>query len=195
MRITIEAERYLLRDFREADRRAFMAYQMDPRYVSLYDFDPSDTRRASDLFDLFVAWQSAVPRRNFQLGIFDQRSGDLYGCAGLRKTTDETAVLGLEIAPAYWGRFALAVDASAALIDHGFHVLQLTRIMGDTASGNTRIEKLARWFGATLVAKRKGPEWMRTRGFHEVDWAIDRDAWVKRSHRRASYRWAQSAAH
>jgi hypothetical protein len=31
--------------------------------------------------------------------------------------------------------------------------------VGDTASGNNRVEKLARWFGADIVAQRPGPKW------------------------------------
>lgn len=173
----IEHPRFLLRDFAEADRAAFLAYQMDPRYLALYDFEASDVRRASEVFDLFAEWRETEPRRNFQIGIFDGRNGELCGCAGLRKSSDDTAVLGIELAPAKWGRFALALDVAAALVEYGFDQLRLTTIIGDTASGNRRVAKLARWFGARIIAEREGPEWMRARGFREVDWAIDRAAW------------------
>jgi ribosomal-protein-alanine N-acetyltransferase len=173
----IEQPRFLLRDFIEADRAGFLAYQMDPRYLALYDFDASDVQRPNDLFDLFRKWSGATPRCNFQIGIFDRRTGELCGCAGLRKTTDDTAILGIELAPATWGRFALALDVAAALIDYGFRELRLATIFGDTASGNKRVAKLARWFGADLIAEREGPEWMRVRGFREVDWAINRAIW------------------
>ena len=47
--------RFMLRDFRESDRRAFVTYQMDPRYRRLYRFDYDD-RRAHELFDRFLSW-------------------------------------------------------------------------------------------------------------------------------------------
>ncbi len=173
-----------LRDFEPPDRSAFVAYQMDPRYRRLYDFDENRTR-ADDLFDLFATWRAEEPRRNLQLGIFHKRTNRLCGCAGLRKRLEdsETAVLGIELAPSDWGRYRIALDAAACLVEHGFDALHLRMIVGDTASGNKRVEKLARWFGARIIDRRDGPEWMRSRGWQEVDWALTRDDWWHSTHR------------
>jgi [ribosomal protein S5]-alanine N-acetyltransferase len=175
--VRIDLSAFLLRDFEETDRVAFISYQTDPRYAALYDFDPFDTGRAEDLFDLFQAWRRSQPRSNFQLGLFELRTDKLCGCAGLRRLDGDEAMLGIELAPGEWGRFGLALDAAAALLAFGFETLGLRRVVGDTASGNRRIEKLASRFGASIIARREGPEWMRKRGWEEVDWALDRDAW------------------
>ena len=184
--VLIDLPRFLLRDFQEADRDAFISYQHDPRYVRLYDFDPHDAQRAGKLFDLFIAWQGELPRCNFQLGIFDQRNQRLCGSAGLRKADDAVAVLGIELAPSEWGRFRLAMDVAAALLDYGFGPLGLDTVVGTTSSGNNRVEKLARWFGASVVATRTGPAWMQARGWQEVDWALRRKDWEK-SERRSRF--------
>ncbi|WP_408639598.1 GNAT family N-acetyltransferase [Roseomonas populi] len=181
--VLIDLPRFLLRDFHHDDRDAFIGYQNDPRYLRLYDFNPQDSERASRLFDLFMTWQDEDPRTNIQLGIFDRRSGRLCGSAGLRKSDSDVAVLGIELAPSEWGRFRLALDVVAALLDYGFGTLQLTAIVGDTASGNKRVEKLARWFGARVVAQRPGPAWMQVRGWQEVDWALGRTEWTEASRR------------
>ena len=60
----------------------------------------------------------------------------------------------------------------------------LKSIIGDTASGNSRVERLARWYGATIIDRRDGPEWMKVRGWQEIDWALTPDAWVASSGRR-----------
>ena len=177
--VLIELPRFLLRDFTSADRAAFVAYQMDPRYLDLYDLSGSDPGRAERLFDLFVEWQGGEPRRNFQIGVFDLATGRLLGCAGLRRTGDDIAVFGIELAPSEWGRFRIAIDVAAALMEHGFRTLGLQTIMGDTASGNRRVEKLARFFGAEITARRPGPDWMRMRGWQEVDWSLSRVAWER----------------
>ena len=174
--IEIKLRRIVLRDFNEADRAAFLEYQTDPRYLQLYDYDQG-IERPNRLFDLFNEWQHEAPRRNMQLGIVESESGRLLGCGGLRKADDDTAVLGIELAPNEWGRFRLALDASSALLQYGFETLGLKKIIGDTASGNHRVEKLARWFGAEIAARRTGPDWMQARGWQEVDWAITRDRW------------------
>ncbi len=176
MRTPVAFGQVTLRDLTENDRDAFISYQIDPRYRRLYDF-AQDIERPSRLFDQFLEWQREIPRRNFQLGIYEKRSDRLLGCGGLRRTGERAAVLGIELAPSEWGRFRRAIDAAMALLSYGFDVLELDEILGDTASGNRRIEKLARWFGAELVADREGPVWMKTRGWREVDWSLSRDGW------------------
>lgn len=183
----IRAPKIVLRDFESADRAPFVAYQMDPRYLRLYDLE-ADPARADNLFDIFISWRSEYPRRNFQLGVFDANTGRLCGCAGLRVRAEDqaTAVLGIELAPSEWGRYRLALDVATLLVRHGFDDLHLQRIIGNTASGNRRVEKLARWFGARIIDRRDGPEWMQARGWQEVDWAITCDEWRHSSWREKS---------
>ena len=176
--ILLTERRALLRDFTEADRPDFIAYQTEARYRQLYDFG-EDPLRANGLFDLFLSWQQDRLRRNTQLAICDPFTNRVLGCGGLREIEGNTAVFGIELAPASWGRFRLAFDASVALLRYGFEVRKFAAIVGDTASGNHRVEKFARYFGATIVAQRSGPEWMQKRGWHEVDWEITAQAWKK----------------
>lgn len=189
----LRTSRFVIRDFREADREAFVTYQMDPRYRILYDLDDDDDGRAHKLFDRFMSWQNQDPRRDIQVGIFAADTGRLRGCCGLRmsEAPEGAAVLGIELTPDDWGAYRLAVDVASALIEYAFSVLDLDLIVGRTASGNRRVERLARWFGATSAAYRDGPEWMALRGWFEVDWTLDRNAWCAgRSQDRArrSYR-------
>ena len=176
----IHTARFVIRDFDESDRAEFVGYQRDARYRHLYDLPDDGGQRAGELFDLFAAWKRELPRRNVQVGIFDRVSGRLCGCCGLRQSdvTAGTATFGIELTPDDWGRYRLAVEVAAALIDYGFSELALYRIIGDTASGNRLVEKLARLFGATIVARRDGPDWMVARGWVEVDWALPRTAWA-----------------
>jgi ribosomal-protein-alanine N-acetyltransferase len=177
--VLIELHRFVLRDFTSGDRAGFVAYQMDPRYLGLYDLSGREQDRAEQLFDRFVEWQGEAPRRNFQVGVFDPTTGRLLGCAGLRQTNNDTAVFGMELAPSEWGRFRLTINAAAALVEYGFETLQLQTITGETASGNRRVEKLARYFGAKIGARRPGPDWMRVRGWEEVDWSLSRAVWER----------------
>jgi [ribosomal protein S5]-alanine N-acetyltransferase len=183
--VLINLRRFLLRDFEEADRGAFVSYQMDPRYLRLYDFDPGDVQRSETLFDLFLAWQREEPRLNVQLGIFDRKDARLCGSAGVRKLDERVAILGIELAPSEWGRYRLALEVVSALLEYGFGTLGLETIVGESSSGNTRVEKLARWFGAEIVGRRAGPVWMQARGWQEVDWALRRADWEKAGRRAA----------
>ncbi|MGQ2956318.1 GNAT family N-acetyltransferase [Agrobacterium sp.] len=168
--------RFTLREFVETDRAAFITYQTDPRYRQLYDFD-DNPERPSQLLNLFLQWQREQPRLNIQLAICETATGKLLGSAGLRKVDNDAAVLGIELAPAEWGRFRLALDTCIVLLGYGFETLNLAAVVGSTASGNWRVEKLARRFGARVVARRSGPDWMQARRWQEVDWEITRDGW------------------
>ena len=174
--------RITLRDFTPADGEGFVAYQMDARYRALYHQpDSAETRATSTaLFKRFLGWQSETPRQNFQIGIFDGKTGEILGCIGLRQQDmpAHVAVMGLELAPACWGRYRLALDAITLMLDYGFTQLGLGTITGSTGNGNRRITHLATWFGATLTQSRPGPDWMTQKGWHEVDWSLTREAWL-----------------
>lgn len=182
----LATSRFLLRDLVESDRAAFVAYQMDPRYRRLYDFDEADKNRPHDLFDLFMSWQQDQPRRNYQLGIFDRVSGRLRGVAGVRRAgqPEATAVLGIELTPEDWGHYRLAIEVVSALLEHGFRDIGLRTIVGDIASDNKRAEKLARWFGAEIVARGDGPDRMRARASSGVRWALTGEAWERSGRKR-----------
>lgn len=173
--------RFVLRDFVETDREAFIRYQTDPRYRRLYDLDEGYAGQATDLFSTFMAWQHEAPRSNFQFGIFAGDKGRLLGCAGLRLAAEREAVLGIELTPDDWGHYRLALDVATALVKFGFRDLKLDRIVGSTASGNGRVERLAQWLGADIAARREGPDWMKARGWVEVDWLLTRERWEARS--------------
>jgi ribosomal-protein-alanine N-acetyltransferase len=177
--MNIETRRFLLRDFSEVDRQPFIDYQMDPRYRRLYALSEADLARANALFDLFGEWRRQKPRQNYQVGIFDRTDVRLGGCAGLRRSgqLEQAAVFGLELSPNNWGRFGMAIECSGALLEYGFLTLNLDQIIGATASGNSRVEALALWFGASVAGPRNGPGRMKTPGWHEIDWALSRAAW------------------
>jgi ribosomal-protein-alanine N-acetyltransferase len=178
--------RLVLRDLTEDDAAAFLAYQSDQRYLALCGPTTPASQRA--LFDSFRSWQRASPRRHFQLGVVSRQDGTLLGCGGLREVDllTRTAELGLELAPAHWGRYGIAVEAARALLAFGFERLGLCEIRGVTTSGNRRVVRLAAWFGAEIVECRPGPAPPPDSG--ETIWRIGRAAWLAalcRSTRRA----------
>ena len=184
----ILTRRFLLRDFVESDRSAFLDYQADPRNLAFYSPNESSPDHPLRLFEMFQAWAGERPRLNYQLAIVQrQKPYALVGCCGLRGRSFAAGEmeLGLELAPTYWGHYAYAIEVGRALLDFGFRELQLDAISGPTISANIRIAKLAKWMGAEVVAIRPGAEWMsdcarrrlRQRGWSEVHWRIAREQW------------------
>jgi [ribosomal protein S5]-alanine N-acetyltransferase len=177
----------LLRDFVESDRPAFAAYHSDPRFLALGGPDGTGPN-VTALFDSFVEWVSERPRRHYQLAIVEASNRQaLVGCGGLRGVgPDCRAELGIELGPAYWGRFRYAIDAVHGLLAFGFGDLGLQEIYGRTTSANIRATRLARWFGAVPGIERPGPDCMRARGEPEMEWRIARKTWRSVATRRAS---------
>lgn len=176
MRLT--SRRFILRDFEDGDRADFLAYHADPRLQEFNGPGENTQGHAAQLFDMFKAWAAEVPRRNYQLAVV-HREGQLVGCAGLRMKDmmPGTAEFGMELTPAYWGRYGYAIESMSCLMDFGFRELGLDWIVGSTVSGNSRIVRLAKAFGA-VSEELPGPAWMEARGWCRVLWRISREQWL-----------------
>jgi ribosomal-protein-alanine N-acetyltransferase len=179
----VTTARFLLRDFVQADRPAFLAYQADARNAAFYGPDEAKPEHAARLFETFQAWAAERPRRNYQFAIVQQREPHaLVGCCGLRAAgcLTEEAEFGIELAAAYWGRHGYAFEVACALLDFGFDELKLAVISGSTVSANQRIVRMAEYFGAEVVTICSGAPWISVRNWSEVQWRITRERWATR---------------
>lgn len=176
MRLT--TKRFVLRDFVADDLPAFEEYHADPRSSELYGPERDNPQLAAELVQLFMAWAVEEPRLNYQFAVA-RRDGPLIGCGGLRMRDagPGSAELGVELAPAYWGRYGYATEIMKCLVDFGFDDLGLTRIFGSTVSANARIARLVSAFGAVSV-ERSTPAWMVAKGWRQIEWRIDREQWL-----------------
>jgi RimJ/RimL family protein N-acetyltransferase len=182
----LTTKRFVLRDFVDDDFSLFAAYRADPRSNELHGPEESDPAHAARLIQLFKTWAAERPRQNFQLAT-TLLDGSLIGCCGLRMKDAGTgrAELGVELDPAYWGRFGYATEIMKRLVDFGFKDLALTQIFGSTISVNARVSRLAGAFGATCL-ERPTPDWMAEKGWRRIEWRINRDEWLARSHDNSS---------
>ncbi len=175
----IITKRFLLRDFIQEDEPAFLAYHADPRYAEFCSPEEVTPVFTHQLFQRFMQWATEEPRRNYQFAIVDRRNQELIGCGGLRLESyaAEQAELGIELAPQYWGRYAYAIEVGKALIDFGFRDLGLKEILGISVSANLRVSRLAERYGFHASGVRPGPDWMRLRGWSQIEWQLTREAW------------------
>lgn len=173
----LTTNRFLLREFVDADLPAFAAYHADPRSAELYGPDDTSPDLAAELIGLFKTWASQIPRLNYQFAVI-RRGGALVGCCGLRGAGagPGRAELGVELAPEYWGRYGYALEIMKRLADFGFIDLELSEIYGTTVSANAKVARLATSFGAVSV-ERPRPEWMVARGWRQIEWQMSRELW------------------
>lgn len=156
----LSTKRFILKDFEDDDLPAFVEYHNDPRSRELYGPGENTPEHAAELVQLFKAWAAEEPRQNYQFAVV-RLDGQLVGCAGLRMKDagPGRAELGVELAPAYWGKFGYAVEIIKCLVDYGFSSPDLVEIFGSTVSENIRIARLANAFGAVSL-ERNTPAWM-----------------------------------
>lgn len=176
----IVTKRFLLREFIEEDEPAFIAYHADPRYAEFCAPEEVTPDYARELLRIFAQWVAEHPRRNYQLAIAHlQNPRELLGCCGLRREGHgaDTAELGIELAPQYWGRYGYAIEIARALIEFGFRDLNLKAIIGLSVSANLRVERLARRYGFIAVGSRPGSDWMIAQGWSQTEWQLTRERW------------------
>ncbi len=176
----LQTNRFLLRDFLARDAPAFVAYHADPCGSTFYG---PDTTGPEQLLTMFQDWAAQQPRENYQLAVVQREEPHaLIGCAGLRSAglPPGEAEFGMELAPDFWGRHAYAVEIGRALLAYGFTELGLRVVTGSTVSANTRIARLAEWFGAEIVATHTGSDWMVAQGWCHVSWRITLEQWRRR---------------
>jgi RimJ/RimL family protein N-acetyltransferase len=172
---TILTPRFILREYRPADREAFVAYQTAPAFTLFHREDELGADLAHAVFDLFLEWPKQQPRLNFQLAIAPRDDEDhLIGSCGVRmeRCAEGEAVFGVELARAYWGRYRYAEEASSALIDWAFQHLPLRALVADTAPDNLAVARLARAAGFVQAQVAEG---------EKQGWRLERQAWMART--------------
>lgn len=185
----ITSERFLLRDFEEADREPFLRFHYDPRLLARYGPDEAAPRHGENLFEQFRAWAAEEPRRKYQLATFGRdRPEELIGCCGLRGDgNNQRSAMGIGLAPECWGRYGYAVEIACVLLVFGFTFLKLEQVYGRTASTNDQVERLARWFGAVQTGSVPAS---KPTHLDQAKWLLTRESWTANA--ASTSRWAAS---
>lgn len=95
-----------------------------------------------------------------------------------------TGILSVLVASALAGCDLLSTEMPGALVpptaeqDPALPQLRVT-----TISANSRVARLAEWFGAEAVGTRRRAPWLRERGRSEVEWCLAREDWPRRAGR------------
>lgn len=147
--------RLLLREFTEDDAADFHALNSNPEVIR-YTGDGGTTSVEHARQGLLERPLADYRKHGFgRLACLDRASGRLIGFCGL-KYLDELAEvdLGYRFLPEFWGR-GLATEAGRAVLDLGFTVLRLERIIGLVEPENVRsvrvLEKLGMTSEGTVV--------------------------------------------
>lgn len=174
----LTTDRLLLREFREDDWHAVLAYQSDPLYLR---YNPWSHRTETDVRQFvqrFIYWSQEQPRRRFQFAIELQSERRLIGNCGVRTSNIHAweADLGYELNSRYWNK-GYATEAARALLTFGFEELQFHRVWAHCISENVGSAHVLEKIGMTLEGRFRESEWMKNRWWDTLQFAILEHEW------------------
>ncbi|VDS09830.1 anhydro-N-acetylmuramic acid kinase [Paracoccus haematequi] len=159
-------DRFMVREFTEHDREAFIACHMDPEFSRFHLESERGAAHASSVFDLFLLWQREEPRLNYQLAVAPRDDPKTYlGNVGVRMggLAPGQADLGIELISSCWGNGA-ATEIMAAILPWATRRFGLTTFIAETAIENAAAEQLARKTGLRQFSMGEKRMWRSDRG-------------------------------
>lgn len=174
----IATERLVLREFREDDWPAVLAYQSDPRYLRHTPWTERAEADVRDLVGTFVGWQRERPRRRFQLAVETKADRALIGTCGVRLDDADggQAETGWELDPRRWGR-GYATEAARAVVGFGFAELGLHRVWAECVAENAGSVRVMEKLGMRREAVFREHRWFRGRRWDTVVYAVLGHEW------------------
>ncbi len=170
--------RLLLRDFREDDWPAVLAYQSNPLYLRYYAWTERTPEAVQAFVRRFVEQQWQQPRTRFQLAIVLPATGRLIGNCGIRKDSPDAqeAEIGYEVDPAYWGR-GYATEAAREMVAFGFNELGLHRVSSWCVADNTASAHVLEKLGMRLEGRLREKEYFKGRWWDVFLYGILKGEW------------------
>ena len=170
--------RLLLRDFREDDWPAVLAYQSNPLYLRYYAWTERMPESVQAFVRGFVTHQSQQPRTRFQLAIVLPETGQLIGNCGIRQESPESeeAEIGYELDPEYWGR-GYATEAAREMLAFGFTELGLHRVSSWCVADNTASEHVLEKLGLRLEGRVREKKYYKGRWWDVLLYGIVKQEW------------------
>ncbi len=147
----IETPRVTLREFTAADAQRWWQLQCDPR-MSRYTADGGV--QSAEEIERILRDVVCADYRTYGYGrwaVIHREHDQLIGFSGLKYLPQHDEVdIGYRFAPDYWGQ-GLATESSAAVMEYGWNVLQLQRIVGMVLPENTASVRVLEKLGLGFV--------------------------------------------
>jgi RimJ/RimL family protein N-acetyltransferase len=184
MQIFLETERLILRRFTPDDVDALYELDSDPevmRHVTGGQGTPRDAIR-DDYIPAYLRYYERFTGYGFWAAI-ERSSGDFLGWFHFRPLPDrppDEPELGYRLRRAAWGR-GLATEGSRALIDHGFGVLGVRRVVASAGADNIASWRVMEKCGLIRVRTYRVtfPDLFDGVEQEDVEYALTRDEWAR----------------
>ena len=169
----LETERLVLRQFREEDLEAFLAYRNEPQVAKYQGWDiPYPREKALEFIEEMKAKSHTVTDDWFQAAIALNVSGEAIGdCAFCIKSEENLAVIGYSLASAHWGH-GYATEALRRLLGYLFEERGVHRVIADTDAENVASWKTLERLGFRREAHFVESLWFKGNWASEYHYAM-----------------------
>ena len=173
---TVLTTRLKLREFRQSDWKAVQGYASDPEVVRYMDWGPNTEKDSQDFIKKSIVCKRERPRRNFALAVVLRRDGTLIGGCGIYLTdsANQEGYIGYVFNRNFWGR-GYATETARALVEFGFHELNLHRIISWCDAENLASARVMGKIGMTQEAYFRQNKWIKGKWRNTLLFAILED--------------------
>ncbi len=184
MRVFLEADRLLLREFTPDDLDDLVALDADPavmHYITGGRTTPREEVR-DDVLPAFLAYHERSDGFGFWAAI-EKATGDFIGWFHLRPAPGAPAgepELGYRLIASAWGK-GYATEGSRALVRKAFAELGARRVVAETMAVHTASRRVLEKAGLRLMRTFHQPWPYRIEGdeLGDVEYALDREEWKR----------------
>jgi RimJ/RimL family protein N-acetyltransferase len=169
----LTTERLMLREFRESDGPAILAYQSHPLYLRYYEWTERTPEAVREFVQMFLDQQQAKPRIKFQLAVISKTTGQLIGNCGLRlkSANAHEGDIGYELDPQHWGQ-GYATEAARTMVQFGFTEFKLHRIWSWCIADNVGSARVLEKLGMRQEGRLREHEYFKGRWWDTLLYAI-----------------------
>jgi RimJ/RimL family protein N-acetyltransferase len=164
MRIELNTDRLLLRDYSPDDLTPFAAMSKDKKFQRFYSEQDCSEIHWQKLVNQFSQEHSQAERTDFNLAIVMRETGLYIGAVGIRIEAHQQASVGCALIR-HQQQSGVAIEAMRAIAEFGFLQLDVHRIYAETIADNHAAIRLCRQLGM-----RKEAEFVEHRYFKEKWW-------------------------
>ncbi|MCI0730272.1 MAG: GNAT family N-acetyltransferase [Chloroflexi bacterium] len=178
VKVVLETERLLMREFVEGDWVAVLAYQSDPLYLRYYHWMERTEADVRAFVGMFLEQQRRRPRLKFQLALILKQEDRLIGNCGIRVNDPglREANIGYEVDSRYWGH-GYATEAARAILRFGFEELRMRRIWSYCLADNVGSARVLEKIGMRQEGRLREKEFVKGQWHDHLLYALLDHEW------------------
>lgn len=175
---SLETPRLFLREFIISDWQEVHKYASNPEVVKYLPFGPNTVKDTKKFLYRNLGCQQTEPREHFHLAVILKTDGTLIGSGRISITDvgNYEGSIGYCLNQDFWG-YGYATEVADALVNFGFHTLNLHRIYSTCDPENLNSAKILEKIGMKQEGFLREHYLIRGEWRHSLLYAIINSAW------------------